>query len=164
MDETALSVFHEDLQVRFPPKAASDAKSGGDTKRETLETRREDNEKDISAEDVELQRIEKQLVLQDCFERLTETHPGGMWRLLTTAKFHALVPTETESGDCICVVPGVAVPLVFRPVPKVEAESHDLDGDFFWLIGPAYVHGYMDGLAVRERQAGVLEEIMMHVL
>ena len=48
----------------------------------------------------------------------------------------ALVPNETQLGDFICFVAGSHLPLVLRSGSK--------EGKYM-LVGPAYVHGVMDG-------------------
>jgi hypothetical protein len=71
----------------------------------------------------------------------------------TTEKgYMALVPDVTQPGDVICVLYGGYTPFVLR---SVRGEN---DRDSMTLIGPAYVHGFMDGLPLKWRNGGRLEE------
>lgn len=61
-------------------------------------------------------------------------------RFAVTAKgYPALVPERAQIGDHIVVLLGGDVPFVLRP----RAEGH-------WsLVGESYIHGFMDGEALR---------------
>jgi hypothetical protein len=56
----------------------------------------------------------------------------------------ALVLPETEPGDIICVFLGAKTPHVLRRVDNSTA------AESYRLVGEAYVHGFMDGEAVRD--------------
>ena len=64
-----------------------------------------------------------------------------------------LVPMFTVTGDAICVIAGCSVPLVMRR----GAEGH------WQLIGQAYIHGLMDGLAheLVQKNERVLETMII---
>ena len=66
---------------------------------------------------------------------------------------YAMVPWGSRVGDVLAIVDGGKVPLVLRSV------EHGQEGDKRWeVIGAAYVHGFMDGHAVRWSEEGRLEE------
>jgi hypothetical protein len=52
---------------------------------------------------------------------------------------------ETRVGDRVCVFPGLEVPFIVRP-----------DGDYYLLVGEAYVQGLMDGEAMQDLDAGLV--------
>jgi len=58
-----------------------------------------------------------------------------------------LGPQHVQTGDIIAVMDGSPVPIVLRPIE---------DG-FYELVGESYVHGIMDGEAVRDRNIVVFE-------
>jgi len=64
---------------------------------------------------------------------------------LTEDGYLGLSPPCAEEGDVLVVVLGVEVPFVLRPTDK--------RGEFR-LVGEAYVHGLMDGEAVKQVQTG----------
>ena len=67
--------------------------------------------------------------------RFAMTHNGLMM----------MVPLFAKPGDHICVVPGLAKPVVLRP----DSESSDiLEQDVFQLVGECFVHGFMQGEAL----------------
>ncbi|OCL09415.1 hypothetical protein AOQ84DRAFT_257225, partial [Glonium stellatum] len=55
-------------------------------------------------------------------------------------------PKSTQEGDEVWVLLGAKVPFVLRPVNGGKASRR------YRLIGEAYVHGYMDGEALREQR------------
>jgi len=67
-----------------------------------------------------------------CHRRFFVTAEGRM----------GLGPSSMQAGDLVVVLRGGSLPLILR-------ESDAL----YWLIGPAYVHGIMDGEAVQEWKA-----------
>ncbi|KAF4998620.1 hypothetical protein FGRMN_2946 [Fusarium graminum] len=62
-----------------------------------------------------------------------------------------LVRPHTEEGDVVVVLDGGKLPMVLRKVGAKE--QHAGDGNTYRLVGPAYVHGFMDGQA----EIGVIE-------
>ncbi|KAI9744545.1 MAG: hypothetical protein M1818_002074 [Claussenomyces sp. TS43310] len=65
-------------------------------------------------------------------------------RFIKTAKgFFGLVPPAATSSDLICILFGCSVPVVLR--------KHE---DCFTLIGECYIHGMMDGEAMKLLQSG----------
>ena len=58
-------------------------------------------------------------------------------------------PGNIQTGDKICVFRTCRMPLIFRKEP--------LNG-FYETLGPAYVHGLMDGEALEMEKQGVVEE------
>jgi len=63
--------------------------------------------------------------------------------------FMAVIPETAREGDILCVLYGSRVPHVLR---------RKLGSDTYELIGRAYVHGFMDGEAIRRRDEGELKE------
>jgi hypothetical protein len=68
-------------------------------------------------------------------------HSVGRNLCVTTGGYLGHVPIGSQTGDRICILFGSAVPFVLR---------EDKDG-FFKLVGECYVHGIMDGEAMKER-------------
>jgi hypothetical protein len=62
----------------------------------------------------------------------------------------AMVPTGTQEDDIVAVLYGGRTPFILRPRLENNGEYH--------LVGPAYVHGFMDGEAFTWRDAGGLME------
>lgn len=63
------------------------------------------------------------------------------WRFgKTVAGIYCMLPPQSKVGDVICVPTGGQVPLLLRP--KIG------DDRLYELIGEAYVHGIMDGMAI----------------
>lgn len=60
---------------------------------------------------------------------------------ITEKGYIGLVPAETERGDLVCVLYGGQMPFILRAIEGSEK---------YELIGEAYVHGIMDGEALRE--------------
>jgi hypothetical protein len=73
------------------------------------------------------------------WNRRTFEAPG----LPTEDPLRGLVPRNARVGDRICILYGCSVPVVLR--------KHEIsDKECYWkLIGDAYVHGVMDGEAIR---------------
>jgi hypothetical protein len=64
-----------------------------------------------------------------------------------------LIPQHARIGDQICILYGCSVPVVLRKHPGSN-------GYPYWhLIGDAYVHGVMDGEAIRESSKEALESV-----
>ncbi|OAL46680.1 HET-domain-containing protein [Pyrenochaeta sp. DS3sAY3a] len=64
---------------------------------------------------------------------------------VTAGGYMALIPRESCVGDIVCVLLGIQVPFVLRPVPGA-IEKYE-------LVGPCYCHGIMMGEAVANNQA-----------
>ena len=61
--------------------------------------------------------------------------------LFVMARRHA------REGDAIVVLDGGKVPMLLREIPKTGVKGRGGGGRVFQVVGPAYVHGWMDGLA-----------------
>ena len=48
------------------------------------------------------------------------------------------LPADARIGDCIVIIQGCEIPFILRR--KVDEK-----GDYFRIVGCAYVHGVMDG-------------------
>jgi hypothetical protein len=68
-------------------------------------------------------------------------HSAGRNLCVTAGGYLGHVPSGSKIGDKICILFGSAVPFVLR---------EDKDG-VFKLVGECYVHGIMDGEAMKER-------------
>lgn len=92
---------------------------------------------------------------------------------MTEKGYMALVPDATRPGDMLCVLRGGCTPFVLRPTsstapghteyPSQGPAQSSLkvsgdEGDSMTLIGPAFVHGFMDGLALKWLEKGTLKE------
>jgi len=86
--------------------------------------------------------------------------------LVETTKYHsfcmtekgymALVPDSTRPGDVLCVLYGGCTPFVLRPARgSVQGQTEE---EKMTLIGPAYVHGFMNGLPLKWLEVGILKE------
>ena len=64
----------------------------------------------------------------------------GRTLALSKGGYLALAPSSAMSGDKICVLYGCHAPVILRPSPNC---------DMYTLVGDAYVHGLMDGEALR---------------
>ncbi|KAH8812983.1 hypothetical protein F5884DRAFT_319968 [Xylogone sp. PMI_703] len=84
------------------------------------------------------------------FHELESNLPcNSSYNFCTTAQdYFAIVPCEALSGDLVCALAGGHVPYILRRV----AQNHEEDSVV--LIGPAYVHGFMDGriLELRDKE------------
>jgi len=82
-----------------------------------------------------------------------------LWSIAETdSEFFAMVPHATQVNDKIAVVPGCKTPLVLRRVDGYfEGDGKEVSLPKYVLLGPAYVHGFMDGQAVRWAESERLE-------
>jgi hypothetical protein len=71
---------------------------------------------------------------------------GGRKFMITEHGRMGLVARHAKEGDVVAVLTGGRVPMILRP-----------SGDFFTVVGDAYVHGIMDGEAIQD--AGELDYI-----
>ena len=60
-----------------------------------------------------------------------------------------LAPWDAEKGDIICVLLGCRFPVVLRPMGP--------SGNYYVLVGEAYVEGFMDGEAIVGLEEGYFE-------
>lgn len=67
---------------------------------------------------------------------------------ITDSGYFGLIPWYSEEGDLVCCLAGGSVPYVLRQSD---------DGDDFKLIGECYIHGVMQGEALRGAQLEDLE-------
>ena len=64
-----------------------------------------------------------------------------------------LVPASTETGDRIVVLFGMQTPVVLRTLAPVSVDAHPA---CYQLLGESFVHGLMDGEAIRAMEKGDL--------
>ena len=88
----------------------------------------------------------------------------GMWRYLSrillrfrfaeTAEsgFYCMVPNAARQDDEIAVFPGAKVPMLLRPV-----QNENFSNGTCAVIGPVYVHGFMDGQAAAWKKESKLK-------
>jgi hypothetical protein len=62
-----------------------------------------------------------------------------------------ICPETVREGDCVAILLGANVPMVLRPLEGGRVGDGDRDGNTkeWRLIGESYVHGMMDGEALR---------------
>lgn len=79
------------------------------------------------------------------------------WRFASTdCGFYCMVPKKTsKAGGHVAVMHGGKVPLVLRLV-RNKAAGHD-DKNSYAVVGPAYVHGFVDGQARQWVEKGMLD-------
>jgi hypothetical protein len=65
---------------------------------------------------------------------------------VTAGGYLGYVPSSSQIGDKICILFGSPVPFVLR----------EDEGGFFKLVGECYIHGVMDGEAMKERDMETL--------
>ena len=65
------------------------------------------------------------------------------------------MPSSAEIGDDIVIFHGARMPFVIRPVSQGPVESVG-EAIHYELIGECFLHGVMDGEAVREDQAQMI--------
>lgn len=70
---------------------------------------------------------------------------GGRYRFFTTTtNLMGMGPDETQPGDMVTALAGIAVPMVLRPVKCVPVK--------YTVVGPCYVNGIMNGEAIADMQ------------
>lgn len=83
-------------------------------------------------------------------QAIAENCKGRRFFITGKRQYMGVAPDIAEPGDKICIVPGSCAPFVVRP-----------KGEHFQLIGECYVHGIMDGEAMKmgdlDEQIVVLE-------
>ncbi|KAH6705426.1 heterokaryon incompatibility protein-domain-containing protein [Leptodontidium sp. MPI-SDFR-AT-0119] len=92
---------------------------------------------------------------------LMKSFEGGelYFSFATTSKgYMAMVPDGTEVGDVIAVFHQGEVPFVLRQLAVDFDNSEAPSRKHYELIGPVYVHGFMDDLAMEWLKEGKLEE------
>lgn len=70
---------------------------------------------------------------------------------LTEEGYMAMLPQGTQLGDVVAILYGGKAPFILRPSPEPESDT-------YLLVGPAYVHGFMDGEAISWRDQDRLKE------
>lgn len=83
--------------------------------------------------------------------QLIEFRSAGFYYGVTRNGYMAMVPDSTQKGDILCVLYQGRAPFVLRLSPAQDENT-------FLFIGPAYVHGFMDGEAVTWLEEGKLQE------
>jgi hypothetical protein len=87
--------------------------------------------------------------LVELFRNHAPTWTGKVFGL-TKNRYFGLFLKGTRAGDVVSVVYGVGVPLVLRQVSRADQETEvgGQSASGHQLVGPAYVHGFMDGEAM----------------
>lgn len=70
---------------------------------------------------------------------------------LTSQGFLGTGPRTLEKGDEVFVAKGSRVPLIFRPIENTVAQKYGISADDrgYLFVGLCYLHGFMDGEAVK---------------
>ena len=70
---------------------------------------------------------------------------------LTSQGFLGVGPRTLEKGDEVFIAKGSSVPLIFRPIENTLAQSFGVPANErgYLFVGPCYLHGFMDGEAVK---------------
>ena len=70
---------------------------------------------------------------------------------LTSEGFLGMGPQTLVKGDEVFVAKGSRLPLIFRPIENTIAQSSGISGDErgYLFVGQCYLHGFMDGEAVK---------------
>jgi Heterokaryon incompatibility protein (HET) len=72
--------------------------------------------------------------------------------------FLGLAPSKAREGDLICILYGCSVPVVLRKVKRTIPSASKAD-HYHEFIGECYIHGMMDGEALRhQRIKGLLQQ------
>jgi Heterokaryon incompatibility protein (HET) len=71
--------------------------------------------------------------------------------LTSRGNFLGLAPSKTREGDLICILYGCSVPIVLRKVDRIVPAANKSD-HYHQFIGECYIHGMMDGEAVRHQK------------
>lgn len=107
-------------------------------------------------------------------------YKGGKGSLIWEWRFaeldgglYAMVPWEgpekpetgARVGDVVAVVEGGKVPLILREKIGPDGKKESAEGNAKWeVVGTAYVHGFMDGLAAEWVERGMLKPRMFDVV
>lgn len=96
-----------------------------------------------------------------------EAQQSGNWRFFCTNNLvMGMVPADTQAGDWVCFASGISVPFVVRPYRGPGAYEEDderwrMEADkkpsSYTVVGAAYVHGYMFGLAAEQLTWGFIK-------
>lgn len=106
-------------------------------------------------------------VFISCWERgetATITLPGFVIQrelsdrsfAITKSGLYCLVTDDALEGDFVAILKGAKVPVVLRR--RIGDVEDSKDRCEYHLIGPAYVHGLMDGEAMALADEGILEK------
>jgi len=80
------------------------------------------------------------------------------WRFTETESgFYCMVPRASNVGDTVAVLRRSKVQRVLRPSDSRNGPDGQHGSDGYRVIGPAYVHGLIDGQAIDLTDIGVLE-------
>ena len=92
---------------------------------------------------------------------------------MTEKGYMALIPDTSRPGDILCALRGGCTPFVLRPTSgpaqgstqdpgqgpaKGPSHASGNAAELMTLIGPAYVHGFMDDLPLKWLEKGTLKE------
>jgi hypothetical protein len=109
---------------------------------------------------VDIDTVEQELLHRyAAYSRHGEDEPP--WRAsddvhITASGLYALYEQGPQPGDVIAVIDGGKVPVVLRAA--AESKDGDAEEAQYHLVCVAYLHGYMDGEAMGEMEAGRLRK------
>jgi len=71
-------------------------------------------------------------------------------RLVVTGRgFLGMASKITRVGDVICIIPGTKTPYALRPVAVPGEDLDERNGEYYELVGDAYIDGLMHGEALK---------------
>ena len=94
--------------------------------------------------------IEK--VVVEYLQRLQSIVWGRRLAKTTTLEALGLIPDQAKKGDSVCILAGCSVPVLLR-----ERTNQLTNKPCHELIGECYIHGMMDGEALRVRGSGRIQ-------
>lgn len=91
------------------------------------------------------------------FDNMHDSLRGYTFAVLDNG-YWGIIPSVAKKGDSICVGLGLDVPVVIREVENSESESL-----LYSFVGPAYIHGVMDGEILEDIEAGKLHQQLVRI-
>jgi hypothetical protein len=89
---------------------------------------------------------------------------AGRRPIVTEKGYIGFAPEQCKTGDVVAVLAGGKVPYILRPEPNLDPSGKEGDPrQCYSILGDAYIHGIMDGEAVKElrEKGGEMEEIIL---
>ena len=137
-----------DLTPNIPPRRAPESYAGGyKFLRRLHEATKEDGSYDFTHQlyNKDPEFWQKNLIPGSVFVNSVQKFTTARNMCVTARGYLGRVPRGSEIGDKICILFGGSVPFVLR-------DNHD---EYFKFIGECYVHGIMDGEAVKGQEISV---------
>ena len=77
---------------------------------------------------------------------------------ITRKGYLGIGPGTMRVGDEVCVLVGGTVPFVLRPMAQIDDDASSQE---YQLLGECYVHGVMEGEAIRDAKEGDFEDFIL---